>query len=144
MSSLRWSEEEWLQFEERKAAFENHEQKVAAHKAARANKYRAQPLETGGERFDSKHEYRCYQALRVRQDAGEITGLRRQVKFSLFDAGGFCRGEHVGIYRCDFTYREGEKLVVADAKSEYTRKLRDWQRTKKLLRMCHGHEVVEM
>lgn len=108
------------------------------------NKYRAQRVEADGHRFDSKHEYMMYVDLKLRVRAGEIEDLRLQVKFSLFDAGGHCRGEHIGTYRADFVYRERGELRVADAKSEKTRRLRDWPRTKALMRACHGIEVIEL
>lgn len=107
-------------------------------------KYRNKPVVEKGVKFDSKHEYKCYRDLQLRELAGEIEGLRCQVKFSLFDAGGHCRGEHIATYRADFVYREKGVLKVADAKSEKTRRLRDWPRTKALLKACHGYEVVEL
>lgn len=109
----------------------------------RTNKYGAVAVEADGHRFGSKKEMRCYFLLKARQERGEICGLRVQVKFSLFDPGDNCRGEHVGTYRADYVWREGGKVLVGDAKSEKTRRLRDWPRTKALMRMCHGIEVIE-
>ena len=111
---------------------------------AKPNKYKAVALIVDGERFDSKREYRAYLALVAREQSGEISGLRRQVKFSLFDPGKQCRGEHWATYRADFVWTENGKIVVADAKSQYTRKLRGWARTKSMLKACHAHEVVEL
>lgn len=109
-----------------------------------SSKYNNRRVQADGRIFDSKHEYRCYLGLKVRERAGEITDLRCGVKFALFDPGENCRGEHIGTYRSDFSWREGGKLVVADAKSRITKRLRDWPRTKALLRACYGHEVLEM
>lgn len=129
------------------------ESKAAARKAApekpAKNKFGAKSLKfvmPNGDvvRFDSKHEYAEYQKLALREKAGEISGLRVHVRFSLFDAGDNCRGEHFGCYTADFTFRENGKLVVADAKSPPTRARRDWKRTKQLLKSCHGHEVIEL
>lgn len=108
------------------------------------NKYRAMRVDAKGQRFDSKQEYQQYLKLLAREKAGEIEDLRRQVKFSLFDAGGNCRGEHIGTYRADFVYRERGELRVADAKSKFTKRLRDWPRTKALMKACHGIEVIEL
>lgn len=110
------------------------------------NKFSAKPVSADGKKFGSKKEYRCYQDLQLRERAEEIAGLRCQVKFSLFDPGGCCRGEHIGTYTADFVYYDVNlaKLVVADAKSDATRKLRDWPRTKKMMRACHGIEVKEL
>lgn len=108
------------------------------------SKYNNRIVQADGHRFDSKHEYRCYLALKVRERAGEIDGLRLHVRFALFDPGENCRGEYIGTYRCDFVFREGGKLVVADAKGAKTRRLRDWPRTKKLMLACHGLDVQEI
>lgn len=113
-------------------------------KPVKRTKYNAEPVRAEGYRFSSKHEYSEYLKARVRERAGEIEGLRVHVKFALFDPGGECRGEYVGTYTCDFVWRESGKIVVADAKSEATARRRDWPRTKKLMRMCHGHEVIEL
>lgn len=97
-------------------------------------------------KFDSKLEAKVWGQLKLRQAAGEIKGLRRQVRFSLFAPG----GEHLGMYKADFVWLEPSaddvawKRVVADAKSAYTRKLPWWQRTKTLMMACHGVEVVEL
>lgn len=98
-----------------------------------------------GERFDSKLEARVWAGLKLREAAGDIKGLRRQVRFSLFALG----GEHLGTYKADFVWLEPGKLqawdkIVADAKSAHTRKLPAWQKVKKLMMACHGIEVLEL
>lgn len=108
------------------------------------NKFGAKKVVVDGVKFGSKKEYRCFQALKLRERAGEITDLRCHVKFALFDPGQNCRGEHIGTYTTDFVYRVQGELVVADAKSEATRRTRDWPRTKALMKACHGHEVIEL
>jgi hypothetical protein len=129
--------------------------RVTTHATGRprttGNKYHAQVVEADGVRFASKKEMRCYLIQKAREEKGEIQDLRVHVKFSLFDPGlaelhraGSCPGEHIGTYTCDFTWRENGRLVVADAKSEKTRRLREWPRTKALLKACHGHEVREL
>lgn len=111
---------------------------------APGNKFHAKAVTADGKKFGSKKEFRCYRELELRQAAGEISDLRCQVKFSLFAAGGECPGEHIGTYSCDFVWKEQGRRVVADAKSEATRRLRDWPRTKALMRMCHNIEVIEL
>jgi len=108
------------------------------------NKYYAVPVSDDGKRFDSKKEHAVYLNLKALEKRGDISDLRVHVKFSLFDPGLNCRGEHIATFKADFVFRANGKLVVADAKSEKTRRLRDWPRTKKLLRACHGHEVMEL
>jgi len=108
-------------------------------------KYKAVPTTVDGIKFDSKLEARIWQELKLRELMGEIAGLRRQVRFSLF-AGS---GEHIGIYTADFVFDEKGpdgtfKRVVADAKSEHTRTLAAWRRTAKLMAACHGVAMREL
>ena len=118
----------------------------AAHQAVpfEKNKYGARRVFEDGRAFGSKKEHRRYLLLVERQKAGEITGLRCHVAFALFDPGENCRGELIGRYTSDFVYKEHGKLVVEDVKSRHTAKLRDWSRTRKLFRMCHGFDIVEV
>ena len=53
------------------------------HKAASRSKYRNQRVDTPDGKFDSKGEYARWGELKLLQRAGEITDLRRQVKFEL-------------------------------------------------------------
>lgn len=91
-------------------------------------------------RFDSKHEYASYLKLAAREQAGEIDGLEVHVKFGLCDSD----GRLLGSYRADFFYKENGKTKVADAKSDATRAKQDWRRTKQLMRICWGHDVIEI
>ena len=103
-----------------------------------------------GEVFDSKLELRVWQDLKLREKAGEIRGLRRQVRCSLFGP----NFEHIGVWKADFRYEEfremvhgsahGWTMVWADAKSSHTRALPAWQRTRKLFRACTGREILEL
>ena len=129
----------------------------AKPQAAKPSKHRAVKTTVDGKRFDSKLEARVWGELKLREAAGEIRKLRRQVRFSLFAPG----GEHLGTYAADFVYDEhteglvlgdgvwGEELiawrrVVADAKSFHTRKLPGWNKTKRLMAACHNINVVEL
>lgn len=47
------------------------------------NKYNAEKVELDGEVFDSRKEARRWQDLRLLEKAGEISNLRRQVKYTL-------------------------------------------------------------
>jgi len=111
----------------------------------KGSKHRSVKTVVDGIEFDSKLEAEQYQLHQLRQKAGDIAGLRRQVKFSLFGKG----GEHIGVYRADLVFDERQKdgawlRIVADVKSSHTKKLAAWARTKKLLRACHGIEVREL
>lgn len=159
MSVLRWTEE---QFAERQAAAARLQAQLPARqvagvlsapdgvshrklKKAKPGKYGAQKTIAPGQiRFDSKLEAREYAKLELRQKAGEIRKLDRQVRFSLFGP----HGIHIQIYKADFTFEErtaeGWQFVVADAKSDYTKTLRTWSKIKTLMRACHGHDVREL
>jgi hypothetical protein len=111
---------------------------------SRANKYKAMRVEADGIKFASRKEYRRYLELRLMEKAEEISGLRVHVAFALFDTGDNCRGELIGRYTSDFVYKQAGRLVVEDVKTSATARLRDWVRTKKLMRVCHGIEVTEI
>lgn len=48
-----------------------------------SNKYHAEKITIDGETFDSRKEARRWQDLRLLEKAGEISDLRRQVKYTL-------------------------------------------------------------
>lgn len=112
------------------------------------SKHGARKTYYDGQWFDSQLEARCYRDLKLREKAGEIRNLRRQVVFSLFMAG----GEHYGTYKADFVYDEYKaddsmdewSRIVADSKSEHSAKFDKWQKVKKLMRACHGIDVKEL
>lgn len=83
------------------------------------NKYRAQPVRDDDGYFASKKEHRHWQTLKLRERAGEISKLERQVRFHL---------EHNGIRICDyvadFVYFEGQRRVVCDVKGFVTPEFR--------------------
>ena len=56
---------------------------AAPSQKAWKNKYRAQPVVTDEGRFASKKEYADWCALKLREKAGLISHLERQVKFPL-------------------------------------------------------------
>ena len=95
------------------------------------NKYNARKIRSGGEVFDSLKEYRRWQELTLLQKAGEITGLQRQVKYTLIPEqrepdtrgprGGLRKGrllERGCYYIADFIYfdRTLDRQVVEDVK----------------------------
>ena len=96
----------------------------------RPRKYRNQPTHIDGLRFDSRKEGRRYGELKLLAQAGEIQGLEVHPVFKLFAHGpdGPVGGRR---YTADFRYREGNKDVVEDVKSEPTKRteayrLRRW------------------
>lgn len=75
-------------------------------------KYRNQPVEIDGKRFDSKLEGRCYLWLKARWQIGEVSWFTRQIPFEL--EGGV-------RYRADFlAVLAGGGVEVIDAKGLLT------------------------
>lgn len=102
-----------------------HERAVRAqgNPGAKRNKYHATRTGVDGLTFDSKREAARWLFLKDRAKRGEITNLRRQVKFDLTATS---RGSNnvgfqlVGRYLADFTYIEDGTLVVEDSKGMKT------------------------
>lgn len=106
--------------------------------------------------FDSRKEARRYEELRVRQQAGEISDLRLQVKYVLIPPqhepdiigkrGGVKKGkliERECSYIADFVYQEDGETIVEDVKSPITR-TPVYKVKKKLLLYVHGIRVHEV
>jgi hypothetical protein len=105
------------------------------------HKYNAKSMVVEGVRYDSIREYDRYQELVMKQKAGLIRGLKRQVVFRFIH-----NGIHVGKYVADATYYEpanGRKawdLVVEDTKGVRTPLYR---RSKKMMIAFYGIEIRE-
>jgi len=89
------------------------------------SKYNAQKCELNGEHFDSLHEMRRWQELKILERAGEIIDLDRQVPFELVpsqrDPVTHKVVEHSVVYKADFCYRTKDgDFVVEDAKGMRT------------------------
>lgn len=96
----------------------------------KVNKYQAQKCEFNGLQFDSKREANRYAELLLLTRSGEITELKRQVKFELIPAqrepgktgkrGGMIKGktlEQSCDYYADFVYKDKQgNTVVEDVK----------------------------
>lgn len=92
-----------------------------------------------GNVHDSTKEFRHWQELQLRERAGEIAGLRRQVPFALV-----VNGVLVCAYIADFAYELGAATIVEDVKSEVTRKLPAYRIKVKLMQAIHGIQVREV
>ena len=100
-----------------------------------SKKYGNKKIFADGEVFDSKKEYRRWNELIMLLKAGEITSLRRQVKYVLIPAqrepdltgprGGIRRGkliEREVAYIADFVYTDRDgSTVVEDCKGMRTK-----------------------
>jgi hypothetical protein len=99
------------------------------------SKYRNVPVEVGGDRFDSRAEAKRWQELQLMERAGDISDLKRQVKFEMH-----VNGQHICDYIADFTYVRAEVFTVEDSKGARTA---IYRLKKKLLRALYGLEILE-
>lgn len=99
------------------------------------HKYRAVPTTVDGIRFDSKGEAMRYGELKLLEQAGVISGLQLQPKFSLE-----VNGVKLGSYVADFEYVERGERVVEDFKGVRTPV---YQIKKKLVKALHGIDIFE-
>lgn len=114
------------------------------------SKYRNVKVLIDGERFDSKHEADYYQGLVLRQRAGEIIDLERQVKFALY-----CpelpatiqapRLIQVCEYLADYVYRDvaDQQRHVVDAKGQ-ARRACPYPLKKKWMELQYGIIIEEV
>ena len=118
------------------------------------SKYGNKKVGYNGENFDSLKEYRRFCELSLLEKAGEITDLKRQVKFELIPAqyepstigarGGVKRGkllEREVSYIADFVYTQYGKQVVEDTKGFRTA---DYIIKRKLMLWVHGIRINEI
>lgn len=106
----------------------------------RKNKYGAMRTIVDGLKFDSRGECDRWLQLKLLERAGEICGLRRQVKFPLY-AWTPSGKEQIGTYAADFQYRDmrTNREVTEDFKGCITAEFR---RTQKLMRANYGIEIL--
>ncbi len=100
------------------------------------NKFNARKKMVDGIVFDSTREATAYQLLKIRETAGEITGLQCQTTYDLH-----VNGILICKYTADFTFIENNQNVVADAKGMKTPV---YSLKKKLMRAIHGITIREM
>lgn len=118
------------------------------------SKYHNRKITRDGVTFDSRKEFRRYEELQLLQQAGEITNLRRQVKFVLIPTqrepskigtrGGVKKGkllERECAYVADFVYSENGKIVVEDTKGLRTK---DYIIKRKLMLYVHNIRIREV
>lgn len=114
-------------------------------KLAKKSKYGNTKIENQFGTFDSKHEWERYQKLWLKQRAGLISNLRRQVVFELVPAVKFEgeeRAKPAIRYIADFVYDDaGGHEVIEDAKG-----VRDkvYRIKKHLMKAFLQKEIVEV
>ena len=108
------------------------------------SKYHSRKVTVDGETFDSQKEYMRWCELKLLERAGEITNLRRQVKFELIPSQKDERGrviERACYYIADFVYLRDMVAVVEDVKSPATRT--DVYKIKKKLMLERKHIRIQ-
>lgn len=112
------------------------------------NKFGARKIRNAYGEFDSRAEWNRYIELLDMQRRGLINGLQRQVKYEIIPA--ITKtvemqlktktkyvervDEKAAHYTCDFQYFQDGVLVIEDAKSEATRKEKDYVLRRKLMK----------
>lgn len=111
--------------------------------ARKLGKYNNRKLMIDGEVFDSHKEARRYRELASLQRAGQISDLKRQVRYELIPTqriGGKVV-EKSCVYIADFVYTENGETVVEDTKGFRTR---DYIIKRKLMLYVHGIRIMEV
>ncbi len=109
------------------------------------SKYKNRKVEVDGITFDSVREARRWKTLRLLEEAGEISDLRRQIKFVLIPSQRIDGKvvERECSYYADFVYRDTEtdKTVVEDTKGFRTP---DYIIKRKLMLERFGIQIKEI
>ena len=112
------------------------------------NKFGARKIRNEWGEFDSRAEMARYIELVQMQRVGLINGLQRQVKYEIIPAIKVQKeialktktkvvervDEKAAHYTCDFQYFQDGVLVIEDAKSEATRREKDYVLRRKLMK----------
>lgn len=112
------------------------------------NKFGARKIRNAWGEFDSKAEWMRYVELLDMQRRGVISNLQRQVRYEIIPAITYEKtivlktktkvvervDEKPAHYTCDFQYIEDGVLVIEDAKSDATRREKDYILRRKLMK----------
>lgn len=107
------------------------------------SKYGSRKVTKDGVTFDSVKEYSRFCELSLLEKAGEITNLRRQVRFELIPSQKM-NGKVVERpvhYVADFVYQENGQTVVEDTKGFKTK---DYILKRKMMLHIHGIRIREV
>lgn len=138
---MRWTPQDLATYRSRGLKAMHTATRTAPAAAPKPPKYRnTKVTDSDGLTHDSKREYRRWQELQLRELAGEISNLRRQVVFDLVVGDLLvCR------YIADALYVDSATgaQICEDTKSIATRKNRVYILKKKLMKACHGIDILE-
>ena len=144
VSVVSWTEDDYRALMRGRTA-----QAFAEAKAAKPSKYRNVKTVADGQTFDSRREADYWLLLKSREQLGEITGLRRQVRYELTCPGALSVvGQKewpvflvVAHYIADFVYQANGVTHVVDAKGKRTQM---YQLKKKWLELQTGIVIQEV
>lgn len=124
------------------------------------SKYGNEKVVYEGEKFDSKKELARWLFLKGAEERGEISDLKRQVRFELLPA---VKEEYVVhlktkdvtktkvvqqavFYRCDFTYAKNNVIIVEDVKAapKSTALDKTYTLKKKMMKSLKGIDIKEV
>ena len=110
----------------------------------RRNKYNNIKTMVGNQRFASKAEAKFWPYLLSCEQRGEISDLKRQVKFK-FPINGhnlkYVKSGREVFYKADFTYMKNGEYIVADVKGFVTP---EYMLKEALMLACHGITVLRL
>lgn len=109
----------------------------------RGSKYGNKKVEVSGILFDSKKEAQRWIELDAMQTVGQISNLRRQVKYELIP-NQRVNGkvvERAVNYVADFVYEQNGETIVEDTKGMKTR---DYILKRKMMLWFHGIQIKEV
>lgn len=107
------------------------------------SKYRNKKVTTEDGTFDSRWELTVWEQLKLRQRAGEISDLQRQVPFELIPSATLDKRKLPAVrYVADFVYQENGNKCVVDAKGGES--LPEYKLKRRLMYWIHGIRVVEV
>ena len=106
------------------------------------NKYKNKKIEYDGILWDSKKEMSYYIKFKLMEKSGEISELKRQVKYELQPKYQF-KGKSIRqiLYIADFTYKKNGIIHVIDVKG-YRNEI--YKLKKKIFEYKYGIEIEEM
>jgi len=111
------------------------------------NKYKAQPVELDGFKFDSKREAYRYSELKILLRNGKISNLRLQLRYPLkcgeqpllIKSESFPNGRRA-TYIADFVYEQDGETIIEDVKGMAT----SVYKLKKAIMETMGYQIREV
>lgn len=96
--------------------------------------------------FQSHGEARRWGTLRMLQQFGKVTELRRQVPFPVYVNGRAVSAEKLGkplfTYRADFVYRRDGREIVEDYKGDARGAMDEFLVKRKIIQACYDIKVT--